>query len=1224
MRKQRAKATPATSSQGRNRLHEAQAALHFWQALEYLAPQSPPDVDSDEHVWQVKAGAAHERMPWHDAHKLAVLKARHPHWRFQIFSGIADGISLLEEACTALGAAEMTLEERRPPDPAACVVLEVNGEGMATGEVFISTVPWAMARIVEHAGTTTPIDFHGFFGPDGMQETIQRSVRNLLVERRLVRAAHAEAEADAASPQANPSAPASASAPENVLRAVCADDIKAVEDLVFDECGWRPGKQKPWRVRAIMESAKGAKRASDDPLNSFYAEDLERVSAALACGNVGSALDAYLQGEDSPGRIDLERERAALIAGVRPQQLPAGAWPAEHPLVTAQQFAVNTITRELSNGSGIFSVNGPPGTGKTTMLKDIVAATVVARADVLATYAMPASAFGDELEIDRYQYRAYALDPKLRGFGVVVGSANNGAVENISKELPGLAAVRKGLELDYFSVVADSVAAPEKPGKLAQASREHWGLIAAVLGNKENRSNFVGRFWFADAPDKKKSVKANETGEIPPPDPLRLRSIRSVIESGEHGALPWHEARARYQAARTRVENLVDQAEDLAHEVMTLEAVKSRRLSCEQVLARLAQDLAALQAAVPAAQTASDAAQRDLLAARERRDACLARAEQQNKVDASNAELARWQAEMPQEGLAYLHAAHGNAERHCQELEQEYDKHIARGPGHIAQLIRTPFSKRWNEAGIVLEHEIRQAKAARQAAATRVALAESITSKVDDATRMRAVALAELARAQVRARAAGVGVGTPAATLEQDFRNKEASAVQLKQGAARARAALDDHARASAQYRNELALADEEIARIEKLMATCGLDQDTLETWSLAGLERESLHSAAPCFMPALFDARRDLFVTAMDLHKSFIVASWSKLRLTLGAFVNLLGGGISASQVKEGPMALWDAFFLVVPLVSTTFASFPRLFAGVGREELAWLLIDEAGQAAPQQAAGAIWRARRAIVVGDPLQLEPVAAIPDELVTPLLARCAAEEQWAPPAASVQVLADRANRYGTYLGEGDQRVWLGAPLVVHRRCLDPMFTISNTISYGGMMVHGARPDLVSRWPSRWIDCPAREAEGHWVQAQGDIAIGLVHFITDGVLRSEDGQFKVYIITPFRKVAEKVRVMLYKKYGDKSNKMSGTVHTFQGKEADNVIFLLGGDPTRPGVISSFAGAKPNLVNVAVTRAKRRLYVVGDHHYWTGTGDLHGIFRSMAEQLPFHSRTQKETQ
>lgn len=69
-----------------------------------------------------------------------------------------------------------------------------------------------------------------------------------------------------------------------------------------------------------------------------------------------------------------------------------------------------------------------------------------------------------------------------------------------------------------------------------------------------------------------------------------------------------------------------------------------------------------------------------------------------------------------------------------------------------------------------------------------------------------------------------------------------------------------------------------------------------------------------------------------------------------------------------------------------------------------------------PQQAIGAIWRSRRAVVVGDPIQLEPVVNIPQELVAPLQSYCGTLPKYVPPDASVQTLADRSNRYGTLMG----------------------------------------------------------------------------------------------------------------------------------------------------------------------------------------------------------------
>lgn len=70
------------------------------------------------------------------------------------------------------------------------------------------------------------------------------------------------------------------------------------------------------------------------------------------------------------------------------------------------------------------------------------------------------------------------------------------------------------------------------------------------------------------------------------------------------------------------------------------------------------------------------------------------------------------------------------------------------------------------------------------------------------------------------------------------------------------------------------------------------------------------------------------------------------------------------------------------MPVVSTTFASVQKMLEYMGREQLGLLIVDEAGQAAPQCAVGALWRAKKAIIVGDPKQVEPVVTTDETLMT--------------------------------------------------------------------------------------------------------------------------------------------------------------------------------------------------------------------------------------------------
>ena len=59
---------------------------------------------------------------------------------------------------------------------------------------------------------------------------------------------------------------------------------------------------------------------------------------------------------------------------------------------------------------------------------------------------------------------------------------------------------------------------------------------------------------------------------------------------------------------------------------------------------------------------------------------------------------------------------------------------------------------------------------------------------------------------------------------------------------------------------------------------------------------------------------------------------------------------------------------------------------------------------------------------------------------------------------------------------------------------------------------------------------------------------------------------------------------------------GTIHTFQGKETNEVIIILGCDESSKNA-AAWAGQKPNILNVAVTRAKYKVAIIGDANIWS---------------------------
>lgn len=141
-------------------------------------------------------------------------------------------------------------------------------------------------------------------------------------------------------------------------------------------------------------------------INSFYQEDLEMVRKSIEQGKVFDRLflDYICSGHEETSEMIRQREKnnvrndIDLIESILcPTNSPLGKWPSEYNPAFMQQVAINQY---ISGKEAIFSVNGPPGTGKTTLLKEIVADNVVKRAKLLSQYKRADAAFKSEKYLD--------------------------------------------------------------------------------------------------------------------------------------------------------------------------------------------------------------------------------------------------------------------------------------------------------------------------------------------------------------------------------------------------------------------------------------------------------------------------------------------------------------------------------------------------------------------------------------------------------------------------------------------------------------------------------------------------------------------------------------------------------------------------------------------------------------------------------------------------------
>lgn len=375
----------------------------------------------------------------------------------------------------------------------------------------------------------------------------------------------------------------------------------------------------------------------------------------------------------------------------------------------------------------------------------------------------------------------------------------------------------------------------------------------------------------------------------------------------------------------------------------------------------------------------------------------------------------------------------------------------------------------------------------------------------------------------------------------------------------------------------------------EELHTFYGIEYKNLVDTDFSFLPMSELQKRMPYHSAQIAQLRSKIFLLSIELHQHAIMTNAKYVRNNLNLFFEMLSGYTS---VQENIVSnLWSTFFLCVPVVSTTLASVSRLFPNKEKDQIGWLLIDEAGQATPQSAAGIIYRSKRCVIVGDPLQVEPVVTIPKNLVYKLMQQEKVDQIWSPVHTSVQQLADRISEKGTYmpLANSDEKIWTGFPLRTHRRCDNPMFDIANKIAYDGQMVKDTEDDTINKFigNSTWFHVEDTTLVNKHT-LKGEIELLKIKIQE---LRGEKYQGEIFIISPFALVAG----FCEWEFKNDPKISCGTIHRFQGKEADVVFLVLGSDPKSPGA-RNWASQKPNMLNVALTRAKKRIYVIGNKNLW----------------------------
>ncbi len=342
-------------------------------------------------------------------------------------------------------------------------------------------------------------------------------------------------------------------------------------------------------------------------------------------------------------------------------------------------------------------------------------------------------------------------------------------------------------------------------------------------------------------------------------------------------------------------------------------------------------------------------------------------------------------------------------------------------------------------------------------------------------------------------------------------------------------------------------------------------------------------------------ELERAVFEAALELRATWAAVHRAPLRDALQRGIEAASGRRGLRGLFEDDLDSADWLRRLFPVLGCTLLSLGNALPA----EAEWVervVLDEAGQCHPAYAVSAMLRCERALVVGDTNQLRPVLRLEEGDDARVLATSGAQ---ADPArllpyrlgprevGSAQTLADRA-------------VMERPTLHDHFRCHPTIIELSDALCDYGLRVR--TPVTPPRGGPLYAPLLHAPVAGQQIRSGGSWAnpaeIEALLDILRGSLAAGVGAGEIAVLTPYvgqldrlRRALREARLPLESEADDHLARgiTTGTVHRFQGGERPIVLFTT--VVTRPRSLG-FLNERVNLVNVAVSRAREHLVVVGD--------------------------------